>query len=62
MLTALYVRARNWAASDEGATALEYGILVALIALVITGGVLAFGNQIDAFFDSITVGAGSVTP
>jgi pilus assembly protein Flp/PilA len=62
MLTALYVRARNWAQSDEGATALEYGILVALIALVITGGVLAFGNEIDAFFESIAVGAGAVTP
>jgi pilus assembly protein Flp/PilA len=49
MLTKLFVRFQN----DEGATALEYGILVALIALIITGGVLLFGNALDAFFSNI---------
>lgn len=58
MLTKLYV----WTKSDEGATALEYGILVALIALVIVAGVGAFGGALNDFFDSITIGAGSVTP
>jgi len=38
---------------DEGATALEYGVLVALIALVITAGVGAFGTQLNAFFNGI---------
>lgn len=58
MLTNLYVRVRNVARSDEGATALEYGILVALIALFIVGGVTLFGQQLDAFFRSIAGAAG----
>ena len=49
MLTKLYVRL----ASDEGATAAEYGLLVALIALIIVVGVGAFGNALNAFFQSI---------
>lgn len=59
-MTALYVRFRNWAASDEGATALEYGILVALIALIITVGVLAFGNQLNTFFSTLATEAGLI--
>ncbi len=39
--------------SDEGATALEYGVLVALIALIIIAGVGLFGNALDAFFAGI---------
>lgn len=60
MLKSLYVRVSNWTASDEGATALEYGILVALIALVITVGVLAFGNELNDFFNGIAIAAGAV--
>ena len=57
MLTKLYVRTRNLVEGDEGATALEYGLLVALIALVIVAGVGAFGLALDGFFNGI---AGSV--
>lgn len=53
MLTSLYARMRNWVESDEGATALEYGVLVALIALVIVAGVGLFGTALDAFFAGI---------
>jgi len=49
MMHALWARF----ADDEGATALEYGILVALIALVITAGVFAFGGALDTFFEGI---------
>lgn len=49
MLQALYARL----ADDEGATALEYGVLVALIALIIATGVGIFGRQLDAFFTGI---------
>lgn len=49
MLQALYARF----ADDEGATALEYGVLVALIALIIIAGVGLFGQQLDAFFAGI---------
>lgn len=52
-MTGLYVRLRNWADNDEGATALEYGILVALIAIIIVGGVTIFGQALDTFFRGI---------
>lgn len=40
--------------SDEGATALEYGILVALIAIVLVGGVTFFGGQLNTFFNGLS--------
>lgn len=40
-------------ADDEGATALEYGVLVALIALIIVTGVGLFGRALDGFFTGI---------
>lgn len=52
-MTGLYVRLRNWAENEEGATALEYGILVALIALIIVGGVTIFGQALREFFGTI---------
>jgi len=36
--------------SDEGATALEYGVLVAFIAVIIIGGVTIFGEALNQFF------------
>ncbi len=38
---------------DEGATAVEYGLLVALIAAVIVGVVTILGGQIAAAFQAI---------
>lgn len=54
MLTKLYVRTRGFMEADEGATALEYGILVALIALIIIVGVGAFGGALNTFFQNIS--------
>jgi len=39
---------------DRGATAVEYGMMVALIAAVIVGTVVILGNQINAAFTTIT--------
>ena len=39
---------------DEGATAVEYGLLIALIAVVIAGAALALGKALDGKFDSTT--------
>ena len=49
MLTKLYVRAH----SDEGATAVEYGIMVAAIAVAILLIVFALGDQIAALFEQV---------
>jgi pilus assembly protein Flp/PilA len=48
-----YVLVKNWMDSDEGATAMEYAILVALIAIVIMVGVGTFGNSLNNFFSTL---------
>lgn len=46
---------------DEGASAVEYGLLVALIAVVIAGAVALLGTALDTEFDNAEncVGAGT---
>ena len=39
---------------EEGASAIEYALLVALIALAITVGATALGTQINTMFTSAT--------
>jgi pilus assembly protein Flp/PilA len=53
MLTKLYVRTRTMLESDEGATAVEYGLMVALIAVVIIAAVALIGTNLDLVFDKI---------
>ena len=43
---------------EKGATAVEYGIMVAFIAVVIIGAVTAFGDQLFVVFNNITTGIG----
>ncbi|RZU54124.1 pilus assembly protein Flp/PilA [Krasilnikovia cinnamomea] len=47
---------------DEGATAVEYGLMVALIAVVIIGAVILLGDNLSAMFggvaDSVKAPAG----
>jgi pilus assembly protein Flp/PilA len=38
---------------EEGATATEYALLVALIAIIIAAGVGFFGSQLNIFFNKI---------
>jgi len=40
--------------NDRGATAVEYGLLVALIAAVIVGVVVTLGGQINSAFTSVS--------
>ena len=39
---------------EKGATAVEYGLMVGLIAVVIIGAVTLLGEQLLALFDEIT--------
>jgi len=41
---------------DRGATAVEYALLITLIAAVIFGAVAAFGTQVVALFQAATTG------
>jgi pilus assembly protein Flp/PilA len=40
--------------SDRGATAVEYGLMVALIAVVIIVAVSALGTQLSGLFQAVT--------
>ena len=60
MLTALVVRAQNLRynfrerfSSERGASAVEYGLLVALIAAVIVVVVSALGSHVSGGFQSV---------
>ena len=44
---------RKFALRRAGATAVEYGLLVGLIALVIVGAVSSIGSNINATFNTI---------
>jgi pilus assembly protein Flp/PilA len=39
---------------DSGATAIEYGLIAALIAVVIIGALTLLGNNISSKFDTIS--------
>ena len=39
---------------EKGATAVEYGLMVALIAVAIIGAVTLLGSSLNALFNSIT--------
>ncbi len=43
----------NRVEGDKGATAVEYGLMVALIAVVIIGAVTLLGNNLNTMFTNI---------
>jgi pilus assembly protein Flp/PilA len=47
---------------DRGATAVEYGLLVGLIAVVIIVAVTALGGRLNTLFRSIVTSLGGTTP
>jgi pilus assembly protein Flp/PilA len=42
-----------WATRDRGATAVEYGLMVALIAVVVIGAVTLLGSNLNDKFNSV---------
>jgi pilus assembly protein Flp/PilA len=56
------IRSSEAIRSDEGATAVEYGLMVALIAVVIIGAVMALGGNISDMFDGVSGEVATVTP
>ncbi len=47
---------------DKGATAVEYGLMVALIAAVIITAVALIGTNLDALFDAVGARIPTVVP
>ena len=50
---------RRWWKDEAGASAVEYGLLVALIAVVIITAVSTLGNNLSGKFDSVATTIGS---
>jgi pilus assembly protein Flp/PilA len=44
----------NFLVDEQGATAIEYGLIASLIAVVIIGAVAALGNGLSASFNEVT--------
>ena len=44
---------KNFAANENGATAIEYGLIAALIAVAIITGLTAVGTNLNTKFQSI---------
>lgn len=60
----LYVRLQSLLTvkAEKGATAVEYGLMVALIALAIIVAVTAMGVQLDRLFDIIVTRLTAIVP
>lgn len=54
MLIKLYTTAQAYLAKEDGATAIEYGLIAAGIAVVIAGAVFALGGDLDALFTDVS--------
>ena len=52
-LTSLYLSARSLVTDRKGVTALEYGLIAALIAVAIIGGARTLGTNIGATFNNV---------
>jgi pilus assembly protein Flp/PilA len=50
---------RNFFKDESGASAVEYGLLVALIACVIIGAVTTLGTTLQGKFDEAATGVGN---
>jgi pilus assembly protein Flp/PilA len=53
MLIKLLAMKDAYMADEKGATAIEYGLLAAGIALVIVGAVFAFGDKLSLLFTNM---------
>ena len=65
LITLLREMTRRWPSpDDEGATAVEYALLVGLIAVIIISSMTLLGGNVDAMFDDFAnqLGGGPATP
>jgi len=58
MLTKLYIRTRTMIEDQEGATAVEYGLMVAGIAMLIVVAVWALGGNLSTLFNNVATRIG----
>lgn len=53
MLNKIIAMKTAYMKNEDGATAIEYGLIAAGISLVIAGAVYAFGGELTALFESL---------
>lgn len=58
-MTKLFAR---FAKDESGATAIEYGLIAALIAVTIIGGATLLGQNVNAKFNQVANAIGGTTP
>lgn len=51
---------RSLIKNEKGATLVEYGLIVSVIALAITAVLLSFGNTVDGTLDTVSTNIDSV--
>lgn len=61
-LQTFVVTAKDRFSREDGATAVEYGLLVGLIAVVIVAALLLLGPKLAALFNGVTDAIPTVTP
>jgi pilus assembly protein Flp/PilA len=54
MMTELYVKMLNRAKSRKGQTLVEYGLILALVAIVVIAVLTILGNQLKNIFSQVT--------
>ncbi len=54
MLLKLWTQVQTWKSDDDGATAIEYGLIAAGIAVAIAAVVFAFGEELEGLFQGLT--------
>jgi len=64
MITKILAKIQGYVMSDEGATAIEYGLIAGGISLAIVAAVFAFGDDLQTVFstigDAMSAAAGEV--
>jgi pilus assembly protein Flp/PilA len=53
---------QKFARDEEGVTAIEYGLIAALVAVVIIAGATLLGNNLNALFNAIAGKISGATP
>lgn len=53
-MTKLYALLKNYSKDENGATAIEYGLIAAGISLAIVAAVYAFGDDLNALFEGLS--------
>lgn len=55
MITKILAKVQGYVMSDDGATAIEYGLIAGGISLAIVAAVFAFGDDLQTVFSTIGV-------